>query len=108
MDMHLVLKSTLYPEMYVNLSLLPLYRALQIFNYKRSIIIDQKFHAQKIIHYKRSSRSSENLAVCPILQDCYLISRRINLVCYKVQYNLKAKNIITVALSYNEFFRFSQ
>ncbi|KAF1868098.1 hypothetical protein Lal_00018614 [Lupinus albus] len=34
--------------------------------------------------WARSSRSSENLAVCPIPQDCYLISRRINLGCYKV------------------------
>ncbi|KAF1876929.1 hypothetical protein Lal_00033854 [Lupinus albus] len=31
----------------------------------------------------RPSRSSENLAVCPILQDCYHILRRINSGCYR-------------------------
>ncbi|KAF1896106.1 hypothetical protein Lal_00042870 [Lupinus albus] len=31
----------------------------------------------------RPSRSSENLAVCPILQDCYHFLRKINSGCYK-------------------------
>ncbi|KAF1883724.1 hypothetical protein Lal_00012641 [Lupinus albus] len=32
--------------------------------------------------WARSSRSSESLAECPIPQDCYIISKRINLGCY--------------------------